>query len=80
MPVLTEIQTGTALKTIAGQIPVTFTRAFASPPTVVLTPVFSGTVSAVDTVLNVTESGFYITSPNAAPDYYVNWIAVVPGS
>jgi hypothetical protein len=80
VPVNLQIAAGQILKTSASPVFVQFTTPFAVTPTVVLTPNFPNEVTFVDTVTNVSDTGFTINSPNAGPNYYVNWVAITPGT
>jgi hypothetical protein len=75
----TVIQYGKIAKYVAGQIQVQFSKPFASPPTVVVTPYWESQTNAVgyiETVTNVTTESFTVSSSNHASNYYVNWIAI----
>lgn len=74
-------QTGLALKNQQGKVMVRFQVPFATTPTVVLTPYWKNRASAAafpETLDSVSREGFTIASNNAAPDYYVSWMAYGP--
>jgi len=73
------IDSGSALKNRTGPLRIRFNRRFSRVPTVVVAPFWQGQntqVSFVETITDVTTSGFTVVSNNAANNYYVNWIAV----
>ncbi|MES2554930.1 MAG: H-type lectin domain-containing protein [Bacteroidota bacterium] len=56
-----------------------FTKPFANPPIVMISPWWNDAnqgVGLVETVTMVTNTYFEITSGNMAPNYFVNWVAV----
>ena len=72
------IQFGYARKTEARGL-VNFARRFHDPPTVVITPFWEDAgreVGHAETIGRVTTEGFVLYSNNAAPNYYVSWIAI----
>lgn len=58
-------------------IRISFPAAFSSIPAVVVTSEWSNAgVGYVDTIYNVTTTGFNVHSGNRAPNYYVDWHAI----
>lgn len=77
----TVIDAGTAVKKRTGELSIRFNRRFSSPPTVIVTSYWPGRnleVGHVETVSRVNRNGFSVVSDNAADDYYVNWVAILP--
>lgn len=75
------IDAGSALKNRTGELRIRFNRRFSRTPIVVVSPRWQGQnaqVSFVETISDVTTSGFTVVSDNAAGNYFVNWIAVQP--
>ncbi|SMB87328.1 H-type lectin domain-containing protein [Desulfonispora thiosulfatigenes DSM 11270] len=75
------IDAGSAVKNRTGELNIRFNRRFSSPPIVIVTSYWKGQgsqVSFVDTVTRVNRNGFTVVSDNAASNYYVNWVAVLP--
>jgi len=73
------IDSGSAQKNRTGALRVRFNRRFSRVPTVVVTPFWRGQnsqVAFIETITDVTTSGFTVVSDNAANNYFVNWIAV----
>lgn len=69
---------GIANKTSGGPLRVYFAKAFTVPPTVVLTPWWNAanrSVGGVETVIDVTNDYFVLSSANGDPGYFVNWTA-----
>jgi len=74
----TLIQSGLVPKKAPGPYSVTFPTAFSKAPVVALTPFWSSQrleVGKIETLIDVTATGFTATSSNAAPTYEVAWIA-----
>lgn len=72
------IQFGCARKT-AVECLIPFARRFDTPPRVVVTPFWEEAgreVGHAETIDRVTEDEFVLFSNNAAPNYFVSWIAV----
>lgn len=72
------LTSGIANKPGSGPLRVYFPQAFNSTPNVVISPWWNDQnagVGAVDTITNVTPTYFELTSPNAAQNYFVNWMA-----
>jgi hypothetical protein len=65
------------------EIPIQFQVAYSSTPVVLLTPFWEGqnsqVLGGVETLTAVSTTGFTLVSGNAAPNYYVMWLAVGPG-
>jgi hypothetical protein len=74
-----QIQAGSVAKTTPGSITVAFEEPFLAVPIVLLTPNYAFTVAGPDSVTDITETSFTITSNNSAVDYVLNWLAVSPG-
>lgn len=73
------IDSGSALKNRTGALRIRFNRRFSRVPTVVVSPFWQGQnaqVAFVDTITDVTTTGFTVVSDNAANNFYINWIAV----
>ena len=73
------IDSGSALKNRTGALRIRFNRRFNRVPTVVVTPFWRGQnaqVAFIETITDVTTTGFTVVSDNAANNYFVNWIAV----
>jgi len=74
-----QIDSGTALKNRTGALRINFSRRFSRTPTVVVSPLWRGQnaqVAFVETITDVSNTGFTVVSDNAANNYYVSWIAV----
>ena len=74
----TQIETGTYNKTGSEIYRVYFQSPFSAPPVVFLSSWWNGTqgkLSSIETLLDVTKEYFDALSDNAAPNYFVNWIA-----
>lgn len=74
------IDSGSALKNQVGALRIEFNRRFPRVPTVVVSPFWRGQnaqVGFVETITSVTTTGFTVVSNNAAPNYFVNWIATL---
>lgn len=69
------MQAGVAQKGLA-EITVEFEKSFVHAPVVVITPAWIAGVGAAETLHSVTRDSFTLFSGDAAPDYYVHWIAV----
>ncbi len=70
---------GIANKSGGGLLRVYFPQAFKNIPDVVISPWWNDQnagVGAIDTVTNVTPTYFELTSPNAAQNFFINWMAV----
>lgn len=70
---------GGGVRKTTGSVRVTFPSAFRHIPIVILTPHWIGQgseVGHVETLSDVSTSGFTFVSGNAADNYYVNWLAV----
>lgn len=74
----TLIQSGSFQKTEGGSYSVNFRADYASPPVVLLTPFWNGHNASVpaETVVTITATGFTGFSGAAAPDYFVEWLAI----
>ncbi len=73
------IQSGEALKSAPGTVIVKFDQPFAYPPTVVIAPYYRGqnaSVGSISTIDEITQEDFTVIGDNAAPNYFVNWVAV----
>jgi len=73
------IQSGKVLKKNPGMLSVNFPRPFSTAPNVVVSPFWENQDMEVghdETIDSITTHGFTLASKNAAPNYYVNWIAV----
>lgn len=73
------ILAGQVNKPNPGPVQVNFFQPFERTPIVVLTSVFlmqTFPVTNIETLIEITPEGFTFTSPNAAPNYFVNWVAV----
>lgn len=73
------IDSGSAQKNRTGSLRIRFNRRFSRVPTVVVSPFWRGQnaqVAFIETITDVTTSGFTVVSDNAANNYFVNWIAV----
>lgn len=73
------IDSGSALKNRTGPLRIRFNRRFSRVPTVVVAPFWRGQnaqVAFIETITDVTTTGFTVVSDNAANNYFVNWIAV----
>ena len=74
----TQIETGTYNKTGSGIYRVYFQSPFTTAPIVFLSPWWNGTqgtLGSIETLLDVTAEYFDAISGNAAPNYFVNWMA-----
>ena len=74
----TQIETGTYNKTGSGSYRVYFQSPFTVAPVVFLSPWWNGTqgtLGSIETILDVTNEYFDAISNNAAPNYFVNWMA-----
>lgn len=72
------IVTGVQNKQTA-QISITFETTFSGRPTVVISPFFDGGGGAVghrETITHVDNAKFQVTGGNAAPNFYVAWMAI----
>jgi len=75
------IQAGSVNKRAAGTLTITFPTPFKGNPVVILTPFWalqSGAVGSIETVVDINSNNFTLSSANAAPSYYVNWVAYGP--
>lgn len=73
------IQSGEANKSAQGSLVIPFERPFATPPTVVISPYYRGQnnqVGSIETLDEITQEDFTVVSDNAAPNYFVTWVAV----
>ncbi len=73
------IQSGSALKVSQGNLTINFPTSFSNIPIVVVSSYWinrSMSVSHIETIVSINNSGFVVSSDNAASDYYVNWIAI----
>lgn len=76
-----DVQVGSVNKTGGGMLRVYFPNSWSSPPLVFLSPWWNDQnagVGYIETVSNVTADYFELVSGNAAPNYFVNWMAVQP--
>lgn len=74
----TQVETGTYNKTGSGIYRVYFQSPFSAAPIVFLSPWWNGTqgtLGSIETLLDVTNEYFDALSGNAAPNYFVNWMA-----
>lgn len=58
-----------------------FPTPFASVPYVYVTPFWEDSrsgVGYVETIVNIEPDRFTVVSSSAAPNYYLNWLAIVP--
>lgn len=70
---------GGSVRKTTGSVRVTFPSAFKHIPIVILTPHWIGQgseVGHVETLSDVSTTGFTLVSGNAADNYYVMWLAV----
>lgn len=73
----TNVQAGSALKN-STTITINFHTPFATVPIVVISPFWQGSAGGVgvsETITAISTAQFTVASGNAAPNYYVNWIA-----
>lgn len=72
------IDSGITLKNKPGELRINFSRNFSRRPVVVVSPFWRGQnsqVGFVETINNISRTGFSVVSNNAADNYFVSWIA-----
>ena len=77
------IQVGTAQKNAQGTLKISFPQPFRGNPVVVVSGMYllqANGVQHPDTIVNVNSADFTVSSDNASPNYYVNWVAYGPVS
>ncbi len=73
------IQSGEASKTAPSSLVIPFPKPFAHPPTVVISPYYRGQnapVGSISTIDEITQEDFTVIGQNAAPNFFVAWVAV----
>jgi hypothetical protein len=63
-------------KAAAGVADIPFGHTFAEPPIVVISPLWVEPVAATETITKIEADKFQVVSANAAPNYFVSWIAI----
>jgi hypothetical protein len=73
------IEAGRALKASAGRLTILFSTPFIEQPQVIVSPFWEGQNAEVghdETISVIDNQSFTVVSGNAAPNYFVNYIAV----
>jgi hypothetical protein len=70
---------GRVQKPNIGPVVIRFGHEFAAPPVVTISPAWLGSdrpVGTIDTVTDIQPDEFTVISPNAAANFYIDWIAI----